>query len=133
MQDILQPILHSTEVVGLCGGINRTGLSIGDEATLLPAAEGVVEVAARIRRRFLLIRRSQLCVIGRLGPSATRLVAPLLERPDALRVRIVGITPEHLSRDGRAEMHVSIWGHLPVPPPLRRGAIGSDRTEAGKH
>jgi hypothetical protein len=128
MQDILQPILHSTKVEALCRGINRTGLSIGDPAELIPTAEGGVEVAARINRRFLLIKRRQLCVIGRLGVSASRLVAPLLGRPEALRVRIVGITPEHLAPDGRAEMQVSIWGHIPVPPPLRRGVLGAAGT-----
>jgi len=122
MQDMLQPILHKAPLVGLCRGINRTGLSIGDPAELLASAEGGIEVAARIRRRFLFFSRKQLCVIGQLGPAASELVAPMLLRSDRLRVRIVGITPEHLAPDGRAEMHVSVWGHVPVPPPLRRGS-----------
>ncbi|MFN4170220.1 MAG: hypothetical protein ACK4GW_00575 [Pseudorhodobacter sp.] len=132
MQDILQPILHKTPLIGLCRGINRSGLSIGDTAKLLPTAEGGIEVAAQMRRRFLLVSRRQLCVIGQLGPAATRLVAPLLARSETLRVRIVGITPEHLAPDGRAEVHVSVWGHIRVPPPLRRGAAGFGSGERAK-
>jgi len=113
--------------------VARTGLSIGSEAELHPLPDGRVGVFARLSRRFLgFIPRQVTLLIGVLGPQASALIAPAVERGELLRVRIVGLTPEHLTAPGFGpEVHVSVWGdpkHIAVwahdgtvstPPPLK--------------
>ena len=140
MQDFLQPILHKAPVYGLRRGINRTGLSIGDAAELFETEDGRIGVSAPIRRRFLFLTRREQGTIGCLGPAAAALVAPLLARRGSLRVRIVGITPEHLAPDGKADLHVSVWGNLPsasgpngsypLPDPAAGQADGVDPADS---
>jgi hypothetical protein len=52
----------------------------------------------------------------------------MLGRNDHLRVRIVGLTPEHLATDGKAEMYVSVWGatrHLSQSKTIRTATAPS--------
>jgi hypothetical protein len=120
MQDIIEPILHKTAVCDLTMALKSAGLSIGDPAELRLGQDHRVAVYAHIVRRSFFIRRKALRHVGYLDPRAAVLLAPNLQNGEHLRVRIVGLTPEHLARDGHAEMHVSL-GHgapcLSVPKP----------------
>ncbi|MGB3279436.1 MAG: hypothetical protein WBA92_09620 [Pseudorhodobacter sp.] len=120
MQDIIEPIIHKAAVIDLKIALKNTGLSIGDTAELHLTDEGKIAVYAHIRKRSFLFHRRKLALIGHLGAKATPLLTPALRRGDYLRVRVVGLTPEHLASDGKAEMHVSVWGtarHFFTPPP----------------
>lgn len=133
MQDMLQPLIHKAAVHSICVNVARTGMSIGDEAVLVALPDGRIGVFARLNRRFLgLFPRRVMVLIGALGPHATALIAPAVERAELLRVRIVGLTPEHLATPPMgAEVHISVWGdprHISVwandgtvttPPPLK--------------
>ena len=137
MQDMLQPLIHKAAVHSICVNVARTGLSIGDKATLVALPDGQVGVFAPLTRRFLgIFPRRVMVLIGALGPHATALIAPAVARAEQLRVRIVGLTPEHLATPPfGAEVHISVWGdprHISVwaedgtvttPPPLKAEGI----------
>ena len=112
MHDLLQPLIHKAAVRDIAVHVARTGLSIGAEAALHILPDGRVGVFARLTRRFLgLIPRQVTVQIGVLGPHACALIAPAVERHELLRVRIVGLTPEHLTAPGMGpEVFVSVWG-----------------------
>jgi len=112
MQDIIEAIINKAAVCDLQTAIRNTGLCIGDAAELHLCDDGRVAVWATIRKSRFLIRRRVLAHLGNLGPQACQILTPALRRGDHLRVRVVGLTPEHLAPDGRAEMHVSVWGNL---------------------
>jgi hypothetical protein len=120
MYDTMQAIIHKAAVNDLQTQIRHTGLCIGDAAELHLDDLGRVTVWGRLNRRRFLIRRRVLAHIGNLGPQACEILTPVLHRNEHLRVRIVGLTPEHLAPDGKAEMHISVWGnprHAKVPVP----------------
>ena len=109
MYDQLQPILPMTRLVGLCVNVAATRLSIGDALEARLQGDGRVGIFAPVRRRLLgLIPRSTLRLLGHLAPAAGGLIAPALQTGTRLRVRIVGLTPEHLAPE--PEVHVSVWG-----------------------
>ena len=111
MHDLIQPLVHKTAVHDLAVVVRRTDLSIGDTAELHELPDGRIGVFTARRKSFLgLFPRQQVQMLGILGPKASRLVGPSVAAGDFLRIRIVGLTPEHLSPDGQAEVHVSIWG-----------------------
>lgn len=112
MQDIIEAIIHKAAVRDLQTPIRDTGLSIGDPAELHLCDDGSVAVWGIIRKRSFFFRRAVLAHLGFLAPQASAIVAPALLQGETLRVRVVGLTPEHLATDGKAEMHVSVWGNL---------------------
>lgn len=122
MQHPYQPIIHKARLHGLAVNVGRTGLSLNDAAELQQNEQGI-GVHAMLQRPFLgLIPRQKRIYLGQLGPAASALVAPHLDRGGPLRVRIVGLTPEHLAGTDGPEVHVSVWGVLdtviPPAPPL---------------
>lgn len=111
MIETLHPILPKTPVFGLRFHVGRSGLCIGDVAALYLSETGEVGISAQIYRRILgvlPIRRNE--PLGHLGPVVGRILAPAIAEGQPLRVRIVGITPEHLCGVHGPEVHVSIWG-----------------------
>lgn len=121
MQDVFQPLIHKAAVHEIAVNIARAGLSIGDEAELHALPDGRIGVFARLSRRLLgLIPRQVTVHIGTLGPQARAFLSPAVEGGESLRVRIVGLTPEHLTVEGgRPEIHISVWGnprHLAAQP-----------------
>jgi hypothetical protein len=131
MHDLLQPLIHKAAVHDIAIHIARTGLSIGDEAELHELPDGRIGVFARVTRRFLgLFPRSIKLPIGVLGPGAGRLIAGAVIQGESLRVRIVGLTPEHLAPEGQGpEIHISVWGD---PRHLTGGAFGAVPHQPGK-
>lgn len=127
MHEMMQPLIHKAAVRDIAVHVARTGLSIGDEAMLHHLPDGRIGVFVRLHRKLLgIIPRSITVLAGTLGPKASDLIGGAVERNEALRVRIVGLTPEHLAADGLGpEIHVSVWGdprHLspsqtPIQPP----------------
>lgn len=105
------PILAKAQVFGLAFNVARSGLCIGDSAEVALEPDGRAVVSAMVRRRLLgVVPMTRHCQLGHLGPVVARILAPLLEDGRDLRVRIVGITPEHLSGQHGPELFVSVWG-----------------------
>ena len=95
--------------------IGRSGLSLGDAVKLALNDQGKVIVRAMVHERiFGVFRRRRCRTLGHLGPAVDRLLGPLIETEHALRVRVVGLTPEHLSATTDPEVFVSVWG-APIP------------------
>lgn len=120
VQDIIEPIIHKAAVTDLTHPLKNTGLSIGDPAELHLGTDGRIAVYVKIIKRSYLIRRRVQALIGYLSPKATPLLAPALRHGDHLRVRVVGLTPEHLATSGNPEMYISVWGttrHFHARPP----------------
>lgn len=111
------PILGKARLHDLRVHVGRSGLCLNDPAQLRVAADGRIEVMARMRRRLLgVLPRWRWQVLGELGPRATVLLGPWLEEAESLRLRIVGLTPEHIAAP---EVFVSVWGEqrLRFSPP----------------
>jgi hypothetical protein len=133
MSDAKLPLIHKAPVEGIAVHVARTGLSIGDAAWLDRMSDGRIGVFAQVRKMlFGLIPRHRSALLGHLGPVAEEIVAPSLAHGDDLRVRIIDLTPEHLSNGYPPEVYISVWGdprHLqpvleaaglmPDPPPKR--------------
>ncbi|MDZ4137040.1 MAG: hypothetical protein U1D06_15830, partial [Paracoccaceae bacterium] len=118
VQDVVQPIIHKAPVMGLAVNIHKAGLSIGDPADLRLLADGQIGVYVTVRKRFLFFPRKVVAFLGHLGPQASQIILPALDRGGTLRVRIVSLKPEHLAGPNKPEVHVSIWGdvrHLRAP------------------
>ena len=123
MHDMLQPLIHKAQVHGLRIHVGRAGLCLGDTAEAVPLDDGTVGVVAQVRAPFLgLFPRQRREVLGRLGPAAARILMPEITEGRPLRLRIVGLTPEHLAGPQGPEVHVSAWGKLREP---RGGFQGS--------
>ncbi|MDB5658540.1 MAG: hypothetical protein JWS10_1155 [Cypionkella sp.] len=112
MQDILQVLIHKAPVQELQLHIGKSGLCIGDAAELQLQTDGKIAIYAQAKRPFLgLLTRRALRHLGQLGPAATAVMTEPLRHRDHLRVRIVGLTPEHLSPSGAAEVYISVWSN----------------------
>lgn len=124
MTESLQPILAKTPVLGLQLHIGRSGICIGDAVNLWLTETGDVLLIARIkRRRFGFFSHRKNAVLGHLGPAISRYLAPGLQQGASFRVRIVGLTPEHLCGPAGPEVFVSIWADpLRLPPLSFQGA-----------
>lgn len=106
----LQPMIHKARVQGLTLHVARSGIAPGDTLDALAMPDGRIGLVARVRAPILgLIPRRQARLIGHLGPRASDLVRPELDRADALRLRVVGVTPEFLAGPEGPEIHVSVW------------------------
>ncbi|MCU0828803.1 MAG: hypothetical protein MUE52_15735 [Tabrizicola sp.] len=111
MTDAKLPLIHKAPVEGLTIHVARAGLSIGDAATLDRLPDGRIGVFAQIRAPILgLIPRQRKALLGHLGPLAEEIVSPSLAHGDALRVRIIDLTPEHLANGYPPEVYISVWG-----------------------
>ena len=122
MQHLFQPIIHKARLQALAVNVGRAGLTLNDAAELQQNDRGI-GVHVLLQRPFLgVIPRCKRVYLGQLGPAACALVQPHLDRGGPLRVRIVGLTPEHLAGPDGPEVHVSVWGVLdnviPAAPPL---------------
>lgn len=105
------PLLAKAKVHGLRLHVGRSGLSLGDAVELALDEQGKVIVRAMVRESVLgIFRRTRLRTLGHLAPVVDRGLAPLLETGHALRVRVVGLTPEHLSGTHPPEVFISVWG-----------------------
>lgn len=105
------PLLAKVPVRDLQIHVGRSGLSLGDTVALSLDAHGRVIVTAMVRQRVLgVFGRTRLRSLGHLGPVIDQLLMPLIATGQELRVRVVGITPEHLSTDDGPEVFVSVWG-----------------------
>lgn len=128
MSDTKLPLIHKAPVEGLAIHVARAGLAIGDQARLDRLSDGRIGVFARLRKPILgLLPHHKEGLVGHLGPVAEEILAPSLAHGDDLRVRIIDLTPEHLSNGYPPEVYISVWGdprHLQpilqtvdLPPP----------------
>lgn len=108
----MQPLIHKAQITDLAIHIGRSGLTMGDEAELFVEETGQIGVYANLRKSwFGVLRRRKQVKIGALGPTASAMLANALSREGRLRIRIVGLTPEHLTPSGAAEVYISVWGN----------------------
>lgn len=113
MQQILQPLINKAQLVGLEINVTKAGLCIGDTAQMKVFDDGEIGVFAVIRSRWLgLLPIRRLQRLGRMGPTARAILTEPLRRAMHLRVRIVGLTPEHLAASRQPEVFVSVWATL---------------------
>jgi hypothetical protein len=111
MSDAKLPLIHKAPVEELKVHVARTGLSIGDSASLDRLTDGRIGVFALARQPILgIIPRQRTTLLGHLGPVAEEIVAPSLAHGDALRVRIIDLVPEHLANGYPPEIYISVWG-----------------------
>ena len=111
MRDIIEPILPQIPVEEIALHIGRSRLSIGDKVTPRLTKDGQVGLWARVRRPWLgLVPMWRDTYLGHLGPVASQILAPAVERGTVLRMRVVVLHPEHLSGGRPPEIHVSAWG-----------------------
>jgi hypothetical protein len=121
MIETLHPVLHKTPVLGLRCHIGKSGLCIGDAAHLHLTETGDVTLTAEVTRRYLgLFPYRKQAALGHLGPVIAKILAPAIRNGAPMRVRIVGLTPEHLCGPEGPEIYVSIWADplvlRPLPP-----------------
>ncbi len=120
MNDPLQPILSMTRLVDLQLHVARTGLALGDTAVMQATADRWIGIFAAVQRyRLGMIPHRPLRLLGFLAPADAALISPAVAAGEPFRIRIVGLTPEHLAPE--PEIHVSVWGdpkRLLIPPPL---------------
>jgi hypothetical protein len=137
MQDNLQPLIHKAAVTGLRVNVTRAGLCINDPAELHLLPDGQIGIFAQARKGFLgLFRPKALLHLGQLGPTASALIATAIQDARHLRVRIVGLTPEHLAPTTGAEVWISVWGDASGLTPLHLGPKThrpDDTTKPARH
>ena len=112
MNDLLQPLIHKAALRDISINIARAGLSINDSAALKLLPNDQIAVCMVVSRPFLwLFPRRKVVTVGLLSPSVTEMLLEAVRGGESLRVRVVGLTPEHLTLPGAGpEVHVSIWG-----------------------
>lgn len=111
MSDNKLPLIHKAPVEGLQVHVARAGLVIGDPASLDRLSDGRIGVFAQVRQPFLgIFPRRRRVLIGHLGPSVEDILAPSLSHGNALRIRIIDLTPEHLANGYPPEIYISVWG-----------------------
>lgn len=121
MIETLHPVLPKAPVLGLRLHVGRSGLCIGDQASLHLTETGEVTLWAEVKRRYLgLFPYRQEAALGHLGPVIAKILTPAIRNGALMRVRIVGLTPEHLCGPQGPEIYVSIWADplvlRPLPP-----------------
>ena len=120
----MQLLLDQVAVL-LSGPLHADHLAPGTEARLVASMAGMVVMVFVVQRFFWIWPRRVWRPLGLLPDEATMALEPALREGYALRLRIVNVTPSHLSRDGSPHVHVSIWGRPPS-----QGA-GASRPDAG--
>jgi hypothetical protein len=111
MSDTKLPLIHKAPVEGILVHVARARLSIGDPAAIDRLPDGRIGVYATVRKPILgFIPRRKMVLIGHLGPSLDPILAPSLAHGDALRIRIIDLTPEHLANGNPPEIYISVWG-----------------------
>jgi hypothetical protein len=111
MHETLRPLIHKAPVTGLRVHVGRAGLCLGDAAQALMMDDGSVGIMAEVKRPFLgVVPRRRQMILGTLGPAASRILRPEIDFGRPLRLRIVGLTPEHLAGPDGPEVHISAWG-----------------------
>ena len=112
MYDLMEPLIHKATLRDISVNITRAGLSINDPAMLQARPDGQLAVLMQVSRRFLgLFPHKKVVTVGLLAPHIAEMLGEAVQRGEATRVRIVGLTPEHLTLPGQGpEIHISIWG-----------------------
>ncbi|WP_335421850.1 hypothetical protein [Gemmobacter denitrificans] len=122
MQHLFRPVLHKARLQDLALHVGRSGLCLNDPCQLQTEPATGLMVHALIDRPFLgLIPRRTRVRLGCLGPRAKAYLAPHLETGARLRLRIVGLTPEHLAGPEGPEISVSVWSDQLLPAPSGQG------------
>ncbi len=142
MRETPELILPQVPVEGIAVHVGRSRLSMGDAVSARLMPDGRVAIWARVYRPLLgIIPRWSSGCLGYLGPVAAQILTPALLEGQALRLRVVMLTPEHLAAGREPEIHVSVWGdpklllpflEMTAPPaaepvperPARRAARG---------
>jgi len=108
----MQVILHKTAVERLEVSLRATGISLGDSLRLEEDESGGICVLFCRRGSWLGLigRQGRWLRLGSLCEEASSLIAPALRDGIGFRVRVVEISPAHLSATDRDALHLSVWG-----------------------
>jgi hypothetical protein len=113
MNEFMQQLITKAQIIGITLDVAKAGLCLGDTAYLRLTEDGHIALYAQGRQRwFGLYTRRPWLQLGHLGPIASEILAEHLRRNLRLRVRIVSLTPAHLSKSQHAEVSVSVWGAI---------------------
>jgi len=123
----MQLILDQVAVL-LSGHVRADQIAPGTEAQLVASAAGMVVMAFVFQRVFLIWRRPVWRSLGLLPDHAISALEPAIAGGYDFHLRIVNVTPPHLSQDGALRVHVSVWGRPPDPTRRSSAALHHRKT-----
>jgi hypothetical protein len=125
-------ILDHVAVI-LSGALGAGQIVPGAEVRLVPAGSEVAVMVLVTRTVLLVWSRELWRPVGHLPPDSAARIRPMLERREALHVRVVNVTPPQLAADGRLEVRISAWGRSPpdIRPSRPRASWPHPRGPAG--
>ncbi|WP_155326484.1 hypothetical protein [Alkalilacustris brevis] len=130
----MQAIAAKTRLMDVPVKWQRRALFPDDEGWLRQEADGRVTVLVRHRPRpFAFLRAPRLERLGDLAPALADELAPLLERAQRFRVRVVDVAPVYQRPRGQSpEIWVSVWARRAPEPiaPARRGPSPAHKAAA---
>ena len=106
----------------LSGHVRADQVAPGTEAQLVATAAGMMVMVFVVQRALLIWPRAVWRPLGLLPDHAALALEPAITNGYDLRLRVVNVTPPHLSQDGALHVHVSVWGR--PPDPSRRSTVG---------
>lgn len=106
----MQPIIHQAEVLPTGQRAHGSPLKMDTPLRLEADADGRIIVYAKISSGRVLMRRETEVRLGTLGPSASDILRPAIQRGIRLRVRIVNLMPPCLTSNGQERVFLSVWG-----------------------
>lgn len=133
----MQAITAKTRLVDVPPKWQRRALYPDDEGWLRQEDDGRVTVLVRHRPRpFAFLRAPRLERLGDLAPDLADELAPLFERAQRFRVRVVDVAPVYQRPRGQGpEIWVSVWARREPEPvtPARRGPPPAQDGGASAH
>lgn len=107
----MQILIHKTRLTRLLIDLRNLQISMGDPIQLIKDEENNLAALAKLPPRLPFgIGRSRTIRLGYLGPHATSILWPAVEKDAHLRVRIVEIEKAHLSMKQTDQISISVWG-----------------------
>ena len=108
----MQAIIHKAEVDLIIDPVSA-GICPSDKASLVlnPDATVNVFVEKPVRLAFR-AGATRLIHIGKLESLAAEALTPALKSSTHLRIRIVEVEPQHVTRTGKAAVFLSVWGNV---------------------
>ena len=126
----MQPIIHKAAIALELNPLS-VGVSPSERALLSLNSDTTISVLVERPSRLPFgLGKQRVILLGKLGPRATDILLPALERKADFRVRIIEVEPAHISRTGRTSVYVSVWGNPAdiVGPTVSRAIFTHSRT-----
>ena len=103
--------IWKTKVYDLKIDVAKTNLCIGDDLEIDVDAKGVLELFYFKEIEFInrFLGRKKPKRLKALSSEDSENLSQKLKKAHKIRVRVVGISPKHLSNNKYNEVHVSVW------------------------